>query len=383
MNSLDILARLISFDTTSHKTNLPLMQFVQTYLKENGVESYLVHDETGQKANLFATIGSDTGDGIVLSGHTDVVPVEGQIWSYDPFEMTERNGRLYGRGSCDMKGFVASAMAIVPYAVKANLKKPIHLAFSHDEEIGCLGVRSLLKKLQKENFTAEICVVGEPTLMDVITGHKGKETVMVEFFGKAAHSSLTPSGVNAIEYAARAMVKVREIANRIRKSGPFDQLFDVPHTTAQVGLVSGGAASNIVPQYASFVFEFRTLPQDDLDGLVNEVRRYVYEVLEPEMKAEDSASYIKWTSRAKIPALQMQSDDPATVLIKKLAERNTESKVAFGTEAGLFQTWLNIPTIVCGPGSIDQAHKPDEFVERSQMERCDRFLERLVDYACE
>jgi len=382
MKTRDILNKLIGFDTISYKSNLHLVQYVQDYLQSYGVASRLVYDDTGKKANLFATIGPDNGKGIVLSGHTDVVPVEGQIWDTNPFQMVEQDSKLYGRGTCDMKGFVAAAMALVPYAVKADLQKPIHLAFSHDEEIGCIGVRSLLKALGDEDFRAEMCVVGEPTMMDVVTAHKGKETVEVTFHGKAAHSSLTSHGVNAIEYMAKAINKVREIADRLKASGPRDALYDVAYSTAQTGLASGGSASNIVPLSAQFVFEFRTLPEDDLDALVEEVRRYVFFELEPAMKAEHEECFIEWQSCAKIPGLSMRADDEATIVCKNLAERNTERKVAFGTEAGLFQSWLSIPTIVCGPGSIDQAHKPNEFVDIAQLDKCDAFLQRLLAYAC-
>lgn len=382
MTAQELLARLIGFDTTSPRSNLALLSFVQDYLQGHGVASWLVHDDSGEKANLFATIGPDNGRGIIFSGHTDTVPVDGQDWSHDPFDMVERNGRLHGRGTCDMKGFLACALAAVPHAVAAPLQRPIHLAFSHDEEIGCIGVRSLLDALKARDFAAELCLVGEPTAMQVVTGHKGKITVEVEVLGKAAHSSLTPEGVNAIEHAARAILKVREIAERHRRHGPFDESFDVPHTTGQVGVVAGGNASNIVPAHASFVFEFRALPQDDLDALMGEVHDHLFRELQPAMQAEAPEARIVWHELSRIPALDTPADAPATRLVQRLVGRNDHARVAFGTEGGLFQQRLDIPTIVCGPGDIAQAHKADEYVESAQLEQCQRLLHRLIDHAC-
>ena len=383
MNTVDILKKLVSFDTTSHKTNLPLMDFVRDYLARFGVANELFLDATGQKASLFATIGPENGTGIVLSGHTDVVPVTGQAWSGDPFDMWVRDGRAYGRGTTDMKGFLASCLAMVPMAVEADLARPIHLAFSYDEEVGCIGVRPLLDALKDRGFTASLGVVGEPTMMEVINSHKSKIAANVRFTGRAAHSSLTPEGLNALEYAARAVTFIRGIADRHRKQGPFDARFDVPFSTAQVGLFSGGRASNIVPDHAEFNFEFRTLPDPPLEPLVEEVKAFLFGQLLPEMRAEHAEAAISFEEISNIPAFDIADDAPAVILTKRLASSNVDSKVAYGTEAGLFQHVLNLPTIVCGPGSIEQAHKPDEFVDIAQLDKCDRFLSRLLEYACD
>ena len=378
MNSLDILKNLVSFDTTSARTNLPLIDFVKDYLASHGVAVELFPDETGQKASLLATIGPDGPDGIILSGHTDVVPVTGQVWSRDPFDMWVEGGNAHGRGTTDMKGFLASCLAAVPLARSASLARPIHLAFSYDEEVGCIGVRPMLSRLRERGFAASLCIVGEPTMMEVVTGHKGKISAKVSFTGKAAHSSLTPEGVNAIEHAARAICFIEAMAFRHRREGPFDAAFDVPFTTAQVGLVSGGRASNIVPDHAEFVFEIRALPQDDITALVDEVKAFLFGPLLGEMRARHPGAAIQFEELASIPGLDIAADAPAVILAKRLSRSNSDSKVAYGTEAGLFQHVLDVPTVVCGPGSITQAHKPDEFIAVDQLERCDAMLAALI-----
>ncbi|WP_157019088.1 acetylornithine deacetylase [Mesorhizobium xinjiangense] len=379
--SEEILARLVSFDTTSRNTNLPLIDYIADYLEGLGVKSRKVFDETGEKANLWATIGPQKDGGIVLSGHTDVVPVDGQDWTSDPFELTERDGRLFGRGACDMKGFVAACLAAVPHFQKRNLARPIHLAFSYDEEIGCIGVKGLLEWLKDAPYRPRYCIVGEPTLMGVVVGHKGKRSMQITVTGRTCHSSLAPQGVNAVDYAALLTVKMREIGQRLARNGSRDPEYDVIHTTAHTGVISGGTALNIVPDQCVMMCEFRALPGEDVDALVAELHAYAHDVLEPEMKAIAPEAGIVIELTSEIPGLETAPDAEIVTLAKRLSETNTHSKVAFGTEAGRFHDMLGLETVVCGPGSIAMAHKADEYIERDQMARCDRFLERLADWA--
>lgn len=379
--SLDMIRRLIGFDTTSRLSNLDLIEDVRGYLSGLGVDSVLVHDETGKKANLYATIGPQDRPGICLSGHTDVVPVDGQNWSTDPFTLHERDGKLFGRGTSDMKSFLAVALAFAPEMAKAPLKTPIHFALSYDEEVGCLGVRRLIAMLNDAPVKPAAVIVGEPTSMQVITAHKGKISYRVTVTGLAAHSSLSPQGVNAVEFAALAIAKLREIGEELGRDGPFDHDFDVPHTTAHVGTIQGGIALNIVPERCVFEYEFRHLPADDPAILQRRFETYVRETLEPRMKAIDPATGFDFAIRSEFPALDMRGDEPIVRLAKHLAGRNDHAKVAYGTEAGLFQRTANIPTIVCGPGSIEQAHKPDEFVTLEQIDKCEGFMRRLIEHA--
>ncbi|MCF3936611.1 acetylornithine deacetylase [Acuticoccus sp. M5D2P5] len=379
--SPELLARLVSFDTTSRLSNLPLIDFVEDYLAGYGIESRRVMDETGTKANLWATIGPDGPGGIILSGHTDVVPVDGQTWASDPFTLTERDGQLYGRGACDMKGFLASTLAAVPAMAGASLARPIHIAFSYDEEVGCLGVARLIDWLQKEAATPAYCIVGEPTLMEVVIGHKGKRSMHVTVRGLSCHSSLAPHGVNAVDYAAMMAVKLREIGARLAAEGPFDAAYDVPHSTAHTGVLIGGTALNIVPDLARLDCEFRVLPGVDADRLVEEFVGYAKNELEPQMHAISQDTGIDIDVFAGFPALDTPPDAEVTTLVRRFAGSNGDGKVAFGTEGGRFSETLGVPTIVCGPGSIEQAHKPDEFVARDQLTRCDTFLGRVVDWA--
>ena len=377
----DILSRLVGFDTTSRNSNLALIEYVDTYLAGFGITCERVHDETGTKANLWATIGPMDRPGIVLSGHTDVVPVDGQAWTSDPFTLTKREGKLYGRGACDMKGFLAACLAAVPAMIKRDLERPIHLAFSYDEEIGCVGVTRLLEALRDRPNRPQFCVVGEPTNMQVVIGHKAKRSMRVTITGRSCHSSLAPEGVNAVEYAALMITRLREIGRRLSTDGPRDNTYDVPFTTSHTGTIVGGTALNIVPDACSFECEFRVLPTEDADALVEEISAYAHETLEPEMRAIAPEAGIKINVFAAFPGIETPPDSALTGLVKRFAGVNGHTKVAYGTEAGRFKEMLGIETVICGPGRIAEAHRPDEFVEVDQLDKCDAFLARLIDWA--
>ncbi len=381
ITSLDMIRRLVAFDTTSRNSNLALVEFVRDYLAGLGIESRLVYDEGGGKANLYATLGPDDRPGIALSGHTDVVPVDGQDWQTDPWRVAERDGRLYGRGTADMKSFLAVALAMAPEFLERGLKTPIHLVFSYDEEVGCVGVRRLLEVLRDMPIRPAACIVGEPTEMKVVVAHKGKKSVRCRVRGFECHSSLAPRGVNAIEYAAEVIAYLRRMAQRIAAEGASDPDYDIPHTTVHTGVVQGGTALNIVPKDCSFDFEFRYLPGDDPEALFDEVRRFAERELEPAMRAVAPETGFSWEEISAFPGLDTPTDAEIVGLAKALSGSNATGKVAFGTEAGLFQS-IGIPAIICGPGSIDQAHKPDEFVSLEQVALCERFLRRLMDRVC-
>ncbi len=373
-----MLERLIAFDTTSRNSNLELIHGVRDYLATHGVGCHLTHDAEGRKANLYATLGPTDRPGIALSGHTDVVPVDGQDWSSDPWTAVERNGRLYGRGSCDMKGFIAVALAFVPRFLARGLETPIHLCLSYDEEVGCVGVHGLLDFLARQPVKPAACIIGEPTDMKVITAHKGKFSMRCRVRGLEAHSSLAPKGVNAIDAAARVIARLSEMAGRKAADGPFDEAYDIPHTTVHTGLIQGGTQLNIVPGACAFEFEFRNLPEDDPLALLAEVQAYAHGEVEPAMKAINPETGFAWEQMACFPGLETPIDAEVVSLAKALSGGNVTGKVAFGTEAGLFHE-SGIPSVVCGPGSIEQAHKPDEYVSLEQLALCERFMDRLLD----
>jgi len=373
-----MIERLIAFDTTSRNSNLDLIHFVRDYLADLGVSASLVHDAEGRKANLYATLGPSDRPGIALSGHTDVVPIDNQDWSRDPWKLSEHDRRLYGRGTCDMKTFVAVALAHAPRFLAGELATPIHLCFSYDEEVGCKGVPALLDFLASQPVKPAMCVVGEPTDMKVITGHKGKTSIRCHVRGKEAHSSLAPQGVNAVNAAARVVCHLAEMAARKAAEGPFDPDFDVPHTTVHTGTIEGGTQLNIVPGHCRFEFEFRYLPQESPGELLSEVQRFAEQEVAPAMREIDPASGFSWEEMAGFPGLNLAPDAEVIELAKALSGGNATGKVAFGTEAGLFDR-SGIPTVVCGPGSIEQAHKPDEFITLEQVALCERFMERLEE----
>ncbi|MBT5413442.1 MAG: acetylornithine deacetylase [Rhodospirillaceae bacterium] len=380
-NSIEMIRRLVGFDTTSRDSNMPLIEWVRDYLVEHGVDSTVIRDDTGTKANLFATLGPQDRPGICLSGHTDVVPVDGQDWATDPFDLTEKDGLLYGRGTCDMKSFLAVALALVPEFQRRGLETPIHLAMSHDEEVGCRGVPRMLARMGDELIRPAMCIVGEPTSMKVVRGHKGKKAYRCDVYGLEAHSSLAPKAVNAIEYAAEIVAFLRAMARRKRDEGPLDDGYDIPHTTVQTGVIKGGTAINIVPRHCGFEFEFRVVPADDPDSCFEEARRFAAEELEPEMRAIHPDARIDFSLLSGYPGLDTDEGDPVVALAKQLTGANSTDKVAFGTEAGLFQQ-AEIPTVVCGPGSIDQAHKPNEFVSLDQIALCEQLMKRLMEHVC-
>jgi acetylornithine deacetylase len=379
--SLGWTTRLLQVDTTSRESNLPLIDLVVTELRAHGVEPVLIRDETGTKANLLATFpavdGTTTG-GIVLSGHTDVVPVDGQEWSSEPFVPEIRDGRLYGRGTCDMKGFLGSVLTTVPQLAEASLTEPVHLAFSYDEEVGCVGAVSLVDEIVRRDLRPRACIVGEPTSMRVIRGHKSLTLIRVAFHGVAAHSSRTPFGVNAIEYAAQLVQCVRGVADRFRLEGPFDEHYDVPFTTATVNQIEGGIAVNTVPADCVVTFEFRAVAAVDVDATIEAFRAEAARI-EAAMRAENPEARVDVSIGAQAPGLETAADDDVIDLVTGLGAVASTEKVAYGTEAGLFQR-AGIPTVVCGPGDIAQAHAPDEFVELDQLERCDALLDTLITH---
>ncbi|MBE0612621.1 MAG: acetylornithine deacetylase [Burkholderiales bacterium] len=379
--TLALIERLISFDTTSRGSNLGLIEWARDYLKDLGIASRLTYDAAGNKANLFATVEKGNKPGIVLSGHTDVVPVDGQNWSSDPFKALLRNGRIYGRGACDMKSYLAVALAMAPRFAAADLKAPIHFALSYDEEVGCVGARSLLEDLARNDIRPAGAVIGEPTNMQPVIAHKGKRSYQCCVRGKEAHSALTPQGVNAIEYAARIIGYIRHMAERMRDCEPRDHGFDVPFTTLQTGVIAGGTAGNIVPRECIFQFEFRYLPGADPEALEREIKDYAERVILPEMQRTDPGTSISFETRAEIPGLDTGEADEVTRLAQALSRNPSSSKVAYATEGGLFQR-AGIPAIICGPGSISQAHKPDEYITLEQVALCESFMERLLAQMC-
>lgn len=370
-----ILEALVGFDTVSRNSNLALIGWIETYLDGLGIAHERIPDASGAKANLWATVGAGEAPGYILSGHTDVVPVDGQHWSNDPFRLTEHDGRLYGRGACDMKGFVACCLGAVPDM--HALARPIHLSFSYDEEVGCLGVRDIIGHLDRSSVKPAGCFVGEPTGMGVVVGHKGKRSFRVSVRGRTCHSSLAPQGVNAVEYAARLIVRIREIADRLAREGARDPLYDVAYTTAHTGVVHGGTALNIVPDECSFAYEFRSIAADDPDALAAEVEAYAKTVLEPEMKKVAPEAGITFELTSGFPGLDTPPASELIGLAKDLSGHSDHAKVAFGTEAGRFSA-AGIPSVVIGPGFIDQAHKADEFIAVSELAACGAFIDRLI-----
>jgi acetylornithine deacetylase len=377
MAPAQLLERLIAFDTTSRNSNLALVDFVREWLDGFGVRSVLVTDDNGVKANLWATIGPDDVPGLVLSGHTDVVPVDGQAWSGDPFRARLSEGRVYGRGACDMKGFLACALAAVPVMVQARLARPIHLAFSYDEEVGCKGVPRLLARLGELAPVRPFgCIVGEPTGMRLVDGHKGKAACRCTVHGRAGHSALTPEAVNAVAYAGELVAFIRRLGSELARHGPFAEGFLPSCTTSSLGRIEGGGQINIVPDLCRFEFEFRTIPGEDPRALVDRVRRFAEAELLPEMRAVASEAAITFEEFLHYPGLAPASG-PFAAFCRDLTGDESPGKVSYGTEAGLFAA-SGVPSILCGPGHMSVAHKPDEYVELAQLSACDRMLARLI-----
>lgn len=379
--SVEMIRKLVGFATVSRDSNLELIDFVREYLRPHDADVRLTFDDDRRKANLFATLGPRDVSGIVLSGHTDVVPVDGQEWSTDPFVLAEKDGRLYGRGTADMKSFIACALAIAPEFVARGLRRPLHFAFSYDEEVGCLGVGRMIADLAHAGVRPNACIVGEPTMMQPVIAHKGKKSYRCTVRGLASHSAYAPHGVNAVEAAAEAIAYLKSMARRHRDAGPYDRSFDVAHTTVHTGVIRGGTALNIVPHECVFDFEFRHLPGDEPDELLAEFERHVRGTLEPEMRAVHAGAGFAVEFLSQIPALDTGAESGIVALAQDLAGSGEIGKVSFGTEGSQFQR-AGIPAVVCGPGSIAQAHKPDEFVAVEQVVRCEAFMRRLMDRLC-
>ena len=380
MNTINRLSRLIAFDTTSRHSNLALIHDCADYLESLGLKPWLSHNADQSKANLFATIAAADGNtegGLILSGHTDVVPTDGQAWQSDPYRADIREGRLYGRGSADMKGFIAAVLAAAPAMVQAELKRPLHIALSYDEEIGCLGAPVMIAELQKRGLTPEHCIVGEPTSMRMVVAHKGIHTFRCAVHGKAAHSSLTPQGVNAIEYAAKLIVFINELAGRLKARHDTDPDYDVPFSTLSVNTIAGGIAGNIVPQLCEFEFDYRNLPHMSPADITAPIEAHIREVLQPQMQAVEAACRIDMRHGENVPVMPEAEAALLHDLITQLVQDSSRLKVAYATEGGQFQQ-AGIATVICGPGNIEQAHKADEFVELSQLARCDAFLHKLI-----
>jgi acetylornithine deacetylase len=377
--SRDLLAKLIAFNTVSRESNLALIEFIHDYLKGLGVACEWDYNAERSKANLFATIGPDDRGGVVLSGHTDVVPVAGQAWTVEPFQLTERDGKLYGRGSADMKGYIACVLATVPRFLDQPLRVPVHLAFSYDEEVGCLGVRSLLAELERRPHRPIACIIGEPTELKPVLGHKGKLAMRCQVQGAACHSAYAPQGVNAIEYAARLIGKLGEIGEQLARVELHDRRFDPPFSTVQTGVIQGGRALNIVPAECQFDFEVRALPDFDAQQVVELLAGYAESQLLPAMRARSAETGIAFQPLSAYPGLATDPHSEVAELLALISGSREFGTVAFGTEGGLFHQ-AGIPTVVCGPGSMEQGHKPDEFVSQEQLDGCDAMLGRLAEW---
>jgi acetylornithine deacetylase len=381
---LDLIRTLIGFDTTSRDSNLALIDWVRDYLAGHGIDSQLTFDDDRRKANLFATLpaqdGNATRGGIVLSGHTDVVPVDGQPWDTPPFEATQIGDRLYGRGTSDMKSFSAIGLAHVPVFLRRGLKRPLHFSLSYDEEVGCIGVRRLIADVSARGIKPAGCIVGEPTGMHLVVAHKGKKSYRCRVRGHEAHSSLTPRGVNAVQVACEIVTFLTRMAHRFRDRGGFDAAYDVPYTTVHTGVIHGGTALNIVPRDCSFDFEFRYLPFDDPDVLFAEVKRFAATLL-PDMHAVNPATYIEFDQLTAMPGFDTHGGSEIAEIGKACSGTHDFGKVSFGTEASLFHN-ADISTIICGPGHIEQAHQPNEWVSLEQLAQCEAFMGRLADHVC-
>jgi acetylornithine deacetylase len=381
-SSQGILGRLISYDTTSWNSNLELIHFIKKYLEGFDFKVELIFNEEKNKANLFATLPSVTEGhrgGIILSGHTDVVPSTEQKWTSDAFTMVQRGDRLFGRGTCDMKGFIACVLAAVPKFSAADLKEPLHLAFSYDEEIGCTGCVSMIDHAAKITPLPRACIVGEPTSMKVINSHKGIRHNLTRIYGLEAHSS-TDKGINAIEYAADMICFLRKIGDELKMRPPSVEGFTPPYTTVHVGRITGGTAANVTPSYCEFEWDYRPIPGSDQEEVIERLNAYVTNTLLPRMKERSAdKGRIETELLANVPLLLPQTGSEAESLVLALAQENEVGVVSYGTEAGIFQGRAKIPTVVCGPGSILQAHKADEYIEISELEACDVFLGRLLD----
>jgi acetylornithine deacetylase len=377
--AVEMIATLVGFATVSRDSNLELIEFVGSYLAEHGVESHLVPNGDSSKANLYATIGPMVEGGVVLSGHTDVVPVDGQPWDSDPFSLTEKNGRLYGRGAADMKSFYAIALALVPEMLERDLAKPIHLALSYDEEIGCLGAPGMIERIAAALPAPRAVLVGEPTDMRVVTAHKGITGVETVVTGHEAHSSQTHRGVSAVMTAARLITFLDDLARENAAGPPSQASFEPPYTTIHVGTVRGGTATNIISRECRFSWDIRCIPEDDPQDFLDRFERYCRDEVLPEMQAIARGANIVTTVLSSVPGLRPEPDGQAEALVRQLTGYNSSDVVSYAAEGGQFQR-AGFSTVLCGPGSIDQAHQPNEYIEISQVEACVEFMRRLIDF---
>ena len=371
-----MIARLVAFDTVSVKSNLALIEDVADYLRGHGATVHVLANDDGTKANLFATVGLEADGGICLSGHTDVVPVEGQPWDSDPFRVVARDGRLYGRGTADMKGFIATALALVPEMTRRRLSRPIHFALSYDEEIGCFGAPHMIAAFGDTLPRPGLVIVGEPTEMKVVNANKGIVGLETRVTGLEAHSSLTASGVNAILYAAKLLRHLEDMARDF--AATRNDAFEPPYTTLSVGTIAGGTATNIIPRDCTFQWEFRPLPGLDFEAVVAEFDRFAHETVLPPMRAVHPDAAIETTVRVVVPPLAAEPDSAAEALARALTGANRAHTASFAAEAGQFQA-AGIPTVICGPGAIAQAHQPNEYITLDQVAACESFLHRLLD----
>ncbi len=374
--TIAILADLVAFTTVSSESNLDIIAYLGAALEEAGARLWTEPDATGEKANLFATIGPDRPGGVVLSGHTDVVPVADQEWSSDPFEIVERGGKLYGRGTCDMKGFVAACVAMAPVFARVPLQVPVHFAFTYDEEIGCFGAQALVQSLAARGLRPAAAIIGEPSLMQPVDGHKGCFEYTTWVRGLEGHGSAPDRGVNAVEYAARIVAEMGQLRRALKERAPADCPFDPPHTTINPGVLTGGSVHNIIPGTARIDWEMRPVAASDAAFVKQALARLIDEALLPEMRAIHPAASIRTETVAEVAGLERCAENPARDLVMALTGANAAGLVPFGTEAGLFQS-IGIASVICGPGDIAQAHKPDEFIERAQLAQCLTMLDRL------
>ena len=378
LTTTEMLARLVAFDTTSRNSNLQLIAFIGNYLDSCGVSYSVITDDAGEKADIHAIIGPRTAGGLALSGHVDTVPVDGQAWSADPFTLRRDDGKLYARGACDMKGFVASFLAAVPDFQARPLQRPLHLCITYDEETNFDGVERLIEDLHGTGLKPALCVVGEPSGMKPILAHKGRLSLNVSVRGRPGHSSEPGKGVNAVHAAAEAIAWIAADLRRLAKEGPFNPAFDPPYTTGQVGTVRGGSILNIIPEKAEFSLEWRDIPGDEATRHLGRLQAYVAGQIEPAMHAVHPDTGFGYEIINLMPRMDLPADHELATAVKQLTGSNAAGTVSYGTEGGYYQN-AGIPTLVCGPGHIAQAHQPDEFVAQSQLDACDEFVRRLAD----
>ena len=375
MDALGLVKTLIGFDTTSRGSNLELIAFAQALLEESGARCRLTPDATGQKANLFASFGPEGDGGIVLSGHTDVVPVDGQDWSSDPFKAEVRDGKLYGRGACDMKGFVGVALALAPQIAQARLTRPIHFALSYDEEVGCVGVTGLLEDLKREGLKPALAIIGEPTLMKIVGAHKGGAKMVTTCHGREHHSSAPEKGANAVMMAGEFVAMLDNVWDGLRADA--DPRFDPPHSTVQATVIAGGTAVNILAREANVTWEYRCLPDRDPQTILTAIQQRAQSEILPKYRARATEADMTTRLHAQYPGLRMDEDSPAVRLVREVTGANAVEAVSYGTEAGHFQNY-GIPAVICGPGSIEQAHRADEFCDVSELTACEAFLRKII-----